>query len=316
MSGVERARQRGIVPAMPLRSPLESRRALLVHNRNAGTDPTPRERIEAALHAVGLRTTYCAHLEDDLDAALREDFDLVVAAGGDGTLADVASSLCDVERPIGVLPLGGSNNIAHALGVEGDWQDIPARWSLSRWRPLDRCEADGPWGRRPFIEAVGTGVLTQSVDYVDDDPETAEEKRANGRAAFRQALAEAAPFPCRIDGADWSWEGDCLMVEVLSIPFVGPRLRLAHGADPGDGLLDVMIVEPGDREALRDWVNNPEAAPCPLTPRRASMVRLGVHGRCFRLDDRSPDDRLSGIVTIRIRPQPVRILVHDKAGTT
>lgn len=85
--------------------------ALVVHNIGAGTDPVPRADIEAVLQAAGMRTLYCAHGKGDLDAALALPFDLVVCAGGAGTLAHVASSLGQVERPIGVLPLGGSNNM-------------------------------------------------------------------------------------------------------------------------------------------------------------------------------------------------------------
>ncbi|PZQ50260.1 MAG: diacylglycerol kinase [Novosphingobium pentaromativorans] len=287
--------------------------ALVVHNSDAGTDPVPRADIEAVLQAAGMRTLYCAHGKDDLDAALASPFDLVVCAGGDGTLAHVASSLEQVERPIGVLPLGGSNNIAHALDVEGDWRDLPRRWSLDRWTLLDRCEADGPWGRRRFVEAVGAGLLSDSFDNVDGEPGTPSEKRANGRKAFRTALEKAAPFPCRIEAGDWCWEGDCLMVEVMSIPYVGARLRLAADGDPADGLFDVILVTPKDRARMLAWCKAPDDAPCPIEARRASMVRLAVNDLSFRLDDRSPDERLSGVVTARFRPQPVRILVPARS---
>lgn len=286
--------------------------ALIVHNADAGTDPVRREDIEAAIRAAGMHTRYCAHGEDDLEAALASSFDLVVCAGGDGTLAHIASCLGDTERPIGVLPLGGSNNIAHSLGVEGDWRDLPRQWSLSRWTMLDRCEADGPWGRHSFVEAVGAGSLTQSFERVDDEPGTPSEKRSNGRKAFRTALEDAEPFPCRIEAKDWNWEGVALMVEVMSIPYAGPRLRLADDGNPADGLFDVVLVSPEDRIAMLAWCEAPDDAPCPIETRRASLVRLSVNDLPVRLDDRSPNERLSGVVTVRFRPQPVRILVPSQ----
>ncbi|MGF7156238.1 diacylglycerol/lipid kinase family protein [Novosphingobium gossypii] len=289
--------------------------ALVVHNADAGTDPVPRAEIEAVIRAAGMRTRYCAHGEDDLEVALASSFDLVICAGGDGTLAHIASCLGNAERPIGVLPLGGSNNIAHALGVDGDWRDLPHRWSLGRWTMLDRCEADGPWGRRGFVEAVGAGSLTQSFERVDAEPGTPAEKRNNGRKAFRAALENAQPFPCCIEAGDWSWEGACLMVELMSIPYAGPRLRLAADGDPADGLFDVVLVRPEDRIDMLAWCDRPDDAPCPIETRRASMVRLSVNDLPFRLDDRSPDERLSGTVTVRFRPQPVRILVPSQRST-
>lgn len=283
------------------------KRALLVHNDNAGTDPVPRHVIEAYLRRAGYESRYCSHLDEELEAALEGPFDLIVAAGGDGTVADVVSALKDQDVPIGILPLGGANNIAGALGVDGDWRTIPERWSAERWTLLDRCEADGPWGRRRFVEAVGTGVLTDAVDDAEEAPRTAAEKRENGRAAFRAALCRAEPFDCAIETPDRRWQGQCLMVEMLNIPFVGSTLALAPGALAGDGLFDIVVVQPHQRDLLHEWALDPDSAPCPLPVWRATRARLTVHDRPFRLDDRSPDATLSGSVEVRLR-RPVKIL--------
>lgn len=284
-------------------------RAMLIHNDNAGTDPEPRAVIEAVLHAAGIETIYCAHGEEDLAAALQTPCDLIIAAGGDGTVADVVSALETVERPIAILPLGGSNNIAHALGVNGDWRELPRRWSLDESVPLDRCEADGPWGCKRFVEALGSGVLTDAVDEAEEEPDTAEEKQANGRAAFRTALEKAEPFHCAIEADGWSWDGDCLMVEVMNIPFVGSRLALAADATPGDGLFDIVLVTGDQRATLLAWAEDPDAAPCPIPTRKAAALTMTVEERPFRLDDRSPNEDLSGTVDIRVRSRAVKILM-------
>lgn len=288
--------------------------ALLVHNDNAGTDPVPRAEIEAVLRQAGIEPTYCAHGEEDLAQALADPFDLVIAAGGDGTVADVVSALERIDRPIAILPLGGSNNIAQALGVNGDWRILSSRWALDRWTRLDRCEANGPWGRKTFVEALGSGVLTDAVDEAEEDPETPEEKQRNGRAAFRKALRKAEPFDCAIETESWAWRGDCLMVEIMNISFVGSRLALAHGANPGDGLFDIMLVTPDDREQLLAWAERPDDGPSPTQPRRAPWVRLGVRERAFRLDDRSPNENLAGVVEVVIRPDWVKILMPLEAS--
>lgn len=283
-------------------------RALLVHNDNAGTDPEPRAAIEAVLHDTGIETVYCAHGDEDLTAALRTPVDFIIAAGGDGTVADVVSALEQVDCPIAILPLGGSNNIAHALGVDGPWRDLPQRWSLKAWTRLDRCEADGPWGCKRFVEALGSGVLTDAVEEADEEPATAAEKRDNGRSAFRQALAKAEPFHCSIAADEWSWEGEILMVEVMNIGYAGSRLALAHGALAGDGLFDVVIVTPERRGELLRWAERPDDSPCPIPTRQAATLRMTVQGCPFRLDDRSPNEELSGTVDIRLRSRSVKIL--------
>ncbi len=283
-------------------------RALLVHNDEAGTDPLPRAAIERVLRAAGIDSDYCAHGEDDLSAAIRRPYDLIIAAGGDGTVADVVSEIVETDMPIAILPLGGSNNIANALGVDGEWEELPARWALGNWVRLDRCEADGPWGHKRFVEALGSGVLTDAVEDADDEPDSPEEKRANGRAAFREALADARPFACELDADQWSWSGDCLMVEVMNIHHIGPRLVLAPGAPADDGLFDIIVVEPADRDRLLTWAEAPDETPCPIASRRAARLRMTVEERPFRVDDRSPNENLSGTVDIRIRASWVKIL--------
>lgn len=74
--------------------------------------------IEAVLRSTGVERIYCAHGNKDLTALMRGSFDFVIAARCDGTVADVVSQLEDLERPIGILSLRGSNNIANVPGVD------------------------------------------------------------------------------------------------------------------------------------------------------------------------------------------------------
>lgn len=75
--------------------------------------------------------------------------------------------------------------------------------------------------------------------------------------------------------------------------------QLAHGALPGDGLFDVVIVTPDQRGDLLRWAERPDDGPCPIPTRQAATVRMTVQARPFRLDDRSPNEDLSGTVDIR-----------------
>jgi hypothetical protein len=99
------------------------------------------------------------------------------------------------------------------------------------------------------------------------------------------------------------------MVEVMNIPFVGSRLALAVDATPGDGLFDIVLVTDDQRAALLAWAEDPDASPCPIPTRKAAALTMTVEERPFRLDDRSPNEDLSGTVDIRVRSRPVKILM-------
>ena len=67
------------------------------------------------------------------------------------------------ESPIAILPLGSANNIARSVGIEADPIEIArAGWRETEVRRLDVGTAAGPWGKRPFVEAVGVGALAEA----------------------------------------------------------------------------------------------------------------------------------------------------------
>src|SRR5256886_13726188 len=91
-------------------------RITLIHNPKAGDAKHGKRQLMAALAKAGHHATYQSTKEPGLKKALKKPTDLVLAAGGDGTTAKVASRLVDSGIPLSVLPLGTANNLARALG--------------------------------------------------------------------------------------------------------------------------------------------------------------------------------------------------------
>src|SRR6185369_915874 len=99
---------------------------------------------------------------DQHDQALAGS-ELIVIAGGDGTVQRVATELAWRELPLAILPLGTANNIATSLGIEGPTEALVAGWATARRSPLDLGVATGPWGTRRFIESVGGGLVSNGI---------------------------------------------------------------------------------------------------------------------------------------------------------
>ena len=76
--------------------------------------------------------------------------DLVVAAGGDGTVATAAGIAVRTSAPLAILPLGTANNIATSLGVSAPAPDLIASWATARRVPFDlgRARARRKMARR------------------------------------------------------------------------------------------------------------------------------------------------------------------------
>jgi diacylglycerol kinase family enzyme len=95
--------------------------ATLIYNPNAGRLDlvTPRQ-LEAGLGEAGYAVEYTPTKEvADLDAALADPGEVVVAAGGDGTVRAAALRLIDREMSLAIVPMGTANNIARTLGIQG-----------------------------------------------------------------------------------------------------------------------------------------------------------------------------------------------------
>src|ERR1700750_219337 len=95
-----------------------SMRILLVHNPKAGGEKYPAEKLMTMLKEAGHRAVYQSAKTKGLNEALKKRRDLVVVAGGDGTVAKVARRLVKLRSklPMSVLPLGTANNVARTLG--------------------------------------------------------------------------------------------------------------------------------------------------------------------------------------------------------
>jgi YegS/Rv2252/BmrU family lipid kinase len=176
-------------------------------------------------------------------AAVADRARFVVAAGGDGTIAEVASGLIGSTARLGVIPLGTANVLAHELGLPFKPRDIAAAFAFGRTRTLWPGLALGAERRHLFVQMVGVGFDAQVVQHV-----TLGMKRVLGRTAYLlQGLRELQrysfrPLSVRIDGTDT----EAASVIVSKGRFYGGRYLLAPDATPGERGFSVSLFDRGD----------------------------------------------------------------------
>ena len=289
-------------------------RALLCHNPNAGTDGKDKDSILAALKLAGYEASYVSVKDEDFKKSLADKTDLIVAAGGDGTIATVLTSLQDRSRPVAILPLGTANNFARSLGIAGTPQELVETWTLDRYVDVNIGSVTGYWGTTLFLESYGVGAFPA---FLKDVSKRKKPKGADnllkGREAFQDTLKDAKPFDIvvKIDGK--SFEKTLLGVEVANIAFTGPGLPIAAKADLGDGKLDVVYFETADRKKLIKWIDSPQVEMPPVTLRKATQVSLTWTDQPARVDDQHfPANEKEQTVDLVCEETPVRILMPVK----
>jgi diacylglycerol kinase (ATP) len=298
-------------------------RATLFHNPGAGDGSTTADQLRSILAEAGYQVRYQS-TEKDWSSALDAPADVIVVAGGDGTVAKVAKALAGSDTPLAVLPFGTANNIAKALGVFGDMDAVIASWKGDATRALDVGVAVGPFGEERFIESIGAGLFARLVgqgsDAVNDGGEMVHRETDRALEVLRAMLDDAPIGTWQVSLDDLDLSGRYIGVEVMNIGFIGPNVPIAGEADIADGMFDVVLLRVEDRERLRAYVVGRLESASALMPsldvRRGSRLRITPPvGWPIRIDDDLldlPDDGERS-VDILIRPRAVRLAGPKRA---
>jgi diacylglycerol kinase (ATP) len=191
-------------------------------------------------------TNSAAELESSARKAISEGRRALFAMGGDGTFQALANAAFGADVLLGVLPIGGGNDFAAALGLPGD--PLKAVEAVLRGTPrfVDLVRVHTAEGRtRLYAGGGGVGLDARAMHY-SNGPYRRLPGRLRYVASALRALAGFVPLDVRVDfpGSDLiPHEAKVLLAAVLNTPTYGAGVRLAPEATLGDGLLHVVLIE-------------------------------------------------------------------------
>jgi diacylglycerol kinase (ATP) len=170
--------------------------------------------------------------------AARRGADVVVAAGGDGTVNEVVNGLDGYDVPLGIIPLGTANDFARQVGIPADADHAMDVILQRKPRRLDTASLNG----RRFLNVSTGGVGAEAT--AETPPEV---KESLGPVAYAisgmRKLAGFAPYQARFVGDSFAYEGEFLMFAVGLTRSTGGGNMVTPMASATDGLLDLCIVE-------------------------------------------------------------------------
>ncbi len=222
-------------------------RARFIYNPTSG-----RELIKKNLHDIldilesyGIETsTHQTKGFKDATKAAKEatekGFDIVIAAGGDGTIYEIINGLSEsTNRPkLGIIPAGTTNDFARALGIPRDLKKAAALIGEQESMAIDI----GKYNRRYFINIAGGGKLTELTYEVPSKLKT-----VLGQLAYYARGIEKLPFikPINVtfETDERVFTEEVMLFLIANSNSVGGFEKLAPQADLTDGLFDVIIVK-------------------------------------------------------------------------
>lgn len=185
------------------------------------------------------------------EQALQQGAEVVLAAGGDGTVAAVLSALSGTSAALAVLPSGTGNLLVRNLDLPTRVEDVVAAVLDAPARRIDLGEVvTGPGAGSSFALMAGLGF---DAALVGDAPEGLK-ARLGWPAYLVSALSHLGdePFECtvRLDGGEpvTRTVRTVLVANAAGLP---GGVDLAPGSGSTDGLLDVIVVSP---QNVLDWM--------------------------------------------------------------
>ena len=250
-----------LAPSAPLRRPAPARirtaspRLLLVANANASAVTKHRELFDGALGylrrfggAVEARLTEST---DELAAVVSEEERRLVLLGGDGTV-HAAANVAGHKPELALIPAGRANNLARGLGIPVELEGAAKPACRGASRRVVAIVAKSAQGRYLALEGVSVGyhALARANYHGTNSADM-----AAGIKAGVGALARFEPITIAIET-----DGDLEVLKlsqlfVANFPLFGFGLNVAPGADPTDGLLDVVNIETKGRASLVAMLN-------------------------------------------------------------
>ena len=294
--------------------------AQLLHNPGAGDEEHGKEDLISLIKENGFDCRYSSTKKNILKN-LDPEIDFLIVAGGDGTLRSVAKEL--VERkimekiwPIGLLPLGTANNIAKTLELKGETQDLIKAWHQEKFKNFDIGRIDDFEQAHFFLESFGFGVfpylMMQMKKLGKEKIEDADEKIKVALQVLHEIILSYDAKDCQlaIDGRNHS--GRYLLAEIMNTKSIGPNLFLAPEADPGDGLLNVIIIPEADREKFASYVigklNNKEEA-YNFFELKGKKVNISWEGTHVHVDDEVVKLKKKKEMKVELKENLLRFLV-------
>jgi len=212
-----------------------ARRAALIYNpvaRGLSRNPHSLQRTIAVIAKQGVEATLVATTgPGSATAQVRRQIEagceLIIVAGGDGTINEAANGMLHTSVPMAILPGGTANVLAREMHMRGSMERVATR--LTHWKPrrvaLGRLQLAGD-APRTFLCMAGAGLDAEIVARLNLDLKAAAGKLAYYIAGFSHVFHPLREFEVLVDGR--AYEASFALIS--RVRNYGGDLEIARGA--------------------------------------------------------------------------------------
>lgn len=291
----------------------------LVHNPSAGDEDISADKLVKWIEDAGYQCRYSSTKKDHWKE-FEDDVDLVVVAGGDGTIRKVVKqmlrrSVLEKELPLTLLPLGTANNIAKTLNILDRPKSLISRWEKAKKKSIDVGGLYNIEDADFFLESFGYGIFPYLMQEMKKREEEYESAQMELKGALKKLHEIILDYECRechleIDGTDHS--GKFILAEIMNTKSIGPNLNLAPLNDPGDGELEVVLVPENQKDKFADYIGHliqDGNEPYQFYTLQGKKIHLSWQGSHVHIDDKVVKLKENQPVSVEIKTGVLCFLV-------
>lgn len=194
-------------------------------------------------------TKYAGHARELSAEATKSETDVILSAGGDGTLHQVLNGMLDARREtypiLGVIPLGSGNDFAGAVGASTNTGTIldllkhePKATDVGQVVCRDK---QGHETTRYFINVCSLGMGPATVMQMEKMPKWLGTD-LKYFASIIKTFFTFKPPQVEINSSCWQWSGRALLLAIANGKSFGNRIYVAPGAKPDDGVFNILLA--------------------------------------------------------------------------
>jgi diacylglycerol kinase (ATP) len=185
-------------------------------------------------------TQYPGHATRIASEAIRKEYELIVAVGGDGTVNEIARAVIGTQAKMGIIPAGSGNGLARELGIPMNLLKSTRSFPYGSLQEIDVCRIND----QAFFCTCGIGFDAQIALRMNE---------SSSRGFIRYILLtireslhfKSFSIKMKMDGV--LLEKKVFLVTFANISQFGNHAYIAPHARVDDGLLDVIVIKPFSR---------------------------------------------------------------------
>lgn len=218
------------------------KRALLLVNPHSRQGQHARQQSREQLQMLGWSVLdKGSDRSEDLSEIVRryrQEVDLVIIGGGDGTLNRAIAGLLDTQLPLGILPLGTANDLARTLGIPVNLTDACRVIAAEYIRRIDLgCVND-----RYFFNVASLGLSVKITRQLSKDAKRRWGVLAYALTALR-VISQSRPFHAQIVCNGETYSVKTAQIAVGNGRYFGGGMSISEDATIDDQRLDLCSIE-------------------------------------------------------------------------